>query len=376
MRAAMLPTRAVVSTERYRFPASARLFSVAALLSFAAACSPYPDDGEFLAGVVYAQNFLTGVKTIDRLRAVGKGRGDWPQIPYTVFATTRSADTTAKVSSTGSDGKTVSATTPFWTDSTGKRSPLDVVNAGQVYFFHGSCAPTSSEPFDERLDLIRWDRQYPVFADIPELLSANSGKPGRSGSYSAVMEVIHLQAPSTLPCQSVKRFATVTGRIDQDLKIASREYRLYQIVDPALTPNTAPPARLPVQLGFFNQLVVPYIDMGPVPVSADGKTFVTMPLYKVYKEASPTATSIPSQLVVPGAATELPKGTYSAICEERVLAGQATPPPPDGNDAAYKNAKASGALTSCLPCLTVATDASGVPTEVNCPFASSQVVGN
>ena len=69
-------------------------------LVFAAAVCPYPDDGEFLAGVVYAQNFLTGVKTIDRLRAVGKGRGDWPQIPYTVFATTRSADTTAKVSST------------------------------------------------------------------------------------------------------------------------------------------------------------------------------------------------------------------------------------------------------------------------------------
>lgn len=360
--------RAVVSTELFRMPAVARLLSVAALASFASACSPYPDDGEFLAGVVYAQNFITGVKTIDRLRAVGNKRGDWPMVPYTVFATTRSADTTNKVSSS------LSATSPFWTD--GKRNPLEVVNAGQVYFFDSPCTATSDEPFDERLDLIHKNRQYPVFADIPELLSANSGKPGRSGSYSAVMEVIHLQAPSTLPCQSVKRFATVTGRIDQDLKIASREYRLYQIVDPALTPNTAPPARLPVQLGFFNQLVVPYIDMGPVPVSADGKTFVTMPLYKVYKEASPTATSIPSQLVVPGAATELPKGTYSAICEERVLAGQATPPPPDGNDAAYKNAKASGALTSCLPCLTVATDASGVPTEVNCPFASSQVVGN
>lgn len=368
IRAAMLSKRAVVSTDLFRLSATARLITVAAVASLAAACSPYPDDGEFLAGVVYAQNFIPGVKTIDRLRAVGNKLGDWPKVPYTVFATTRSGDTTAKVSST------FSGTSPFWTD--GKRNPLDITSVGQVYFFDGPCTATSDEPFDERLDLIRKDRQYPLFADIPELLSANSGKPGRKGNYSAVVEVIHLSAPSTLPCQSVKRFDTATGRIGKDLTVVSREYRLYQVVDPALTPNTAPPARLPVQLGFYNQLIVPYLDMGPVPLATDGKTFVTMPLYKVYKEAAPAATATPIQIVVPGVFADLPKGTYSPICEERVLTGQAVAPPPDGNDAAYKNAKANGALLSCLPCQTVTVDASGVPTEVNCPFASSQVAGN
>lgn len=374
MRAAMLAKRAVVSTDRFRSPVSSRLFAVGALLSFGASCSPYPDDGEFLAGVVYAQNFMTGVKTIDRLRAVGNKRGDWPQIPYTVFATTRSADTTAKVSTMGSDGRTISATTPFWTD--GKRDPLAVSNAGQVYVFDGPCQATSSEQFDERLDLIRWDRQYPLFADIPEVLSTSSGKPGRKLNYSAVVEVIHLTGPSSLPCQSIKRFDTATGRIDKDLTVKSREYRLLQIVDPALTPSTSPPARLPVQLGFYNQLVVPYIDMGPVPVSSDGKTFATMPLYKVYKEMTPTATTTPLQIVVPGLPSELTMGTYSPICKEFVLKGQSTPPPPDANDPAYKTATASGALASCLPCQTVTVDSSNVPTEVNCPYAQSQVAGN
>lgn len=366
----MLPKRAVVSTDPFRSLAGARLFSVAALVSFSAACSPYPDDGEFLAGVVYAQNFISGVKTIDRLRAVGRGKGDWPQVPYTVIATTRSADTAVKVSASAM------ATTPFWTDSTGKRSPLDVVNAGQVYFFNGSCAPTSSEPFDERLDLIHKDRQYPVFADIPEVLSTSGGRPGRKTNYSAVVEVIHLSGPGTLPCQSLKRFDTVTGRLDRDLKVVSREYRLYQIIDPALTPNVAPPAPLPVQLGFFNQLVVPYIDMGPVPVSPDGKTFLTMPLYKVFKEAAPTATTTPLQIVVPGTAGELGGLDYSPICEERQLTGQAMAPPPDASSPAYLAAKKTGALASCLPCQTVTVDASGVPTSLRCPFASSQVTGN
>ena len=120
----MLSKRAVVSTDLFRLSATVRLFTVATVASFAAACSPYPDDGEFLAGVVYAQNFITGVKTIDRLRAVGNKLGDWPKVPYTVFATTRSADTTAKVSST------LSGTSPFWTD--GKRNPLDITSVGQV----------------------------------------------------------------------------------------------------------------------------------------------------------------------------------------------------------------------------------------------------
>ena len=33
-------------------------------------------------------------------------------------------------------------------------------------------------------------------------------------------------------------------------------------------------------------------------------------------------------------------------------------------------------LASCLPCQTVTVDASGVPTSLRCPFASSQVTGN
>ena len=84
-------------------------------------------------------------------------------------------------------------------------------------------------------------RQYPVFADIPEVLSTSGGKPGRKSNYSAVVEVIHLSTPSSLPCQSIKRFDTATGRIDKDLAVMSREYRLLQIVDPALTPSNAPP---------------------------------------------------------------------------------------------------------------------------------------
>lgn len=147
-------------------------------------------------------------------------------------------------------------------------------------------------------------------------------------------------------------------------------------VDPALTPNSAPPAPLPVQLGFFNQLVVPYIDMGPVPVSADGKTFLTMPLYKVFKEAAPTATTTPLQIVVPGMAGELGGSAYSPICEEAQLTGQAMAPPPDASSPAYLAAKKTGALASCLPCQTVTVDASGVPTSLSCPFASSQVTGN
>ena len=67
---------------------------------------------------------------------------------------------------------------------------------------------------------------------------------------------------------------------------------------------------------------------------------------------------------------------YSPICEERQLTGQAMAPPPDASSPAYLAAKKTGALASCLPCQTVTVDASGVPTSLSCPFASSQVTGN
>lgn len=338
-------------------------------------CSPYPDDGEFLAGVVYAQGFLAGVKSVDRLGAVGAGRDAAPVAPYTVFATTRSADTTAKVGSRAADGSQIAATTPFWSD--GKRKPLSVETAGRVFVFDGPCRPTRDEPFDERLDLIRWDRQYPVFADIPEVLSANGGKPGRTANYSAVVQVVHLSLPADFPCQSIKRFDTAAGRVGQDLTEVKTEYRLLQIVDPALTPSTPPPAPLPVQLGFFNQLVVPYIDMGPVPIGPDGQTFVTMPLYKVYKEAAPGASTKPLQIVVGGLPypDNMPWGKYSPICEERTLVGQSAPLPPNIQDPAFAAAKATGALASCLVCQTSRVDETNTVVAADCPFSQSQVTG-
>ena len=35
-----------------------------AILALLPACSPYPDDGEFFAGVVFARNFLAGVRRL------------------------------------------------------------------------------------------------------------------------------------------------------------------------------------------------------------------------------------------------------------------------------------------------------------------------
>lgn len=357
-----------------RFAFGARLFATVAVASLSGACSPYPDDGEFLAGVVYAQNFIAGTKAIDRLGAVGNGRGNWPQMPYTVFLTTRSADTQAEVGTTNRDGALITATTPFWTDSKKKRDPLLVSNAGRVYVFDGPCAKSSDTEFDERLDLIRWDRQYPLFEDIPEVLSTAGGKPGRKQNYSAVVEVIHLSGPSDMPCQSIKRFDTATGRIGKDLTEKEHEYRLLQIVDPALTPSTAPPAPLPVQLGFYNQLVVPYIDMGKVPdddnADMSKRRFKTMPLWKVYKEAAPTEKNTPMQVVIPGVSGEV--STYSPICQIYALNGQSAPPPPDLKDPVYKPAQnAPLELASCLPCRTITVDAKNVALEVECPISQS-----
>ncbi|MFO0579438.1 MAG: hypothetical protein U1A78_36020 [Polyangia bacterium] len=328
-----------------------------------AACSPYPDDGEFLAGVVYSQNFLNGVKTIDRLPVVGAGRAADAEglSPYALIATTR-----------GMAG-TTTAQVPFWTDN-GKRNPLATSTAQKVYFFDGSCAtPGEGYRYDERLDLIRLDRQYPIFEDIPEVLSSNGGKAGRRGAYSAVVEVIHVRAPGDIPCQSIKRFDTVTSRIGQDLTEVRREYRLYQIVDPALVPSRS----LPTQLGFFDQLVVPYIDMGPVPLEADGKTFATMPIYKVYKGAVGNTAAM---TVVFGTASEplpmlTPPVVYSPICRDFTLTMQSTLPPPDAGAPVYRTAMKTETLSSCIVCRLKGLDSDGAISDIDCPFSQSQVGG-
>lgn len=337
------------------------LLATAALL--AGGCSPYLDDGEFLAGVIYAANFITGVKQLDSLPAVGRGQGVGSFAPYTVIATTQGMNSPNAVTSAAA------ASSPFWTD--GKRKPLDRKSAQQVYVLDSACVGPTDYRFDERLDLIRKDRQYPLFADIPELLSTNAGKAGRTAAYSAIVEVVHLTAPTDLPCQSIKRFDTAQGRIGLDLTEVRREYRLLQIIDPgiALSP-------LPVQLGFYNQLVVPYLDLGPVPLSSDGTAFVAMPLFKAYDKAYSDKASeadkrAHSRVVVSGTALEPPQpggAVYSPICQDYTLTMLDQLPPPDATDPAYKAAKKTEALSSCLVCRTL--DAAG---HLDCPFAQSQV---
>ena len=328
--------------------ATASLLAAASVLG---ACSPYPDSGEFLAGVVFSMNFIRGTKTIDSLEAIGRGQAGDEFAPYTIVAT--SAANTAATSVTSM----AVAAGPFWTDAT-KRNPLAVQTAGKGVWFDGSCAHDSGYRYDERLDLVRMDRQYPVFADIPELLTSNGGKPGRTGSYSAVVEVVHVRAPGSMPCQSIKRYDTALGRIGKDLTEVRREYRLLQIIDPAIA--VVP---LPFQLGFFNQLVVPYIDMGPVPVSADGQTFVTMPVYKI------AGTS-----VVAGTAAEVAPGgdgvaqpIYSPICQDFAVGTFMGDPPPDVSDPVYKTATKTSSLSSCVVCKTLDVDG-----HLACPFAQSQ----
>lgn len=334
-----------------------------------AACSPYPDDGEFLAGVVYSAGFIDGTKTIDRLPVLGGGRGADAEglTPYALIATTRGSTGAMAVNANSK------VQAPFWTDA-GKRNPLATSSAQKVYYFDGSCAtPGEGYRYDERLDLIRRDRQYPIFEDIPEVLGTNSGRAGRRGPYSAVVEVIHLRAPGDIPCQSIKRFDTVTARIGQDLTEVRREYRLYQIVDPSLVPSRS----LPTQLGFFDQLVVPYIDMGPVPLEADGKTFATMPIYKVYKGA---VSSTPAMTVVFGTAAEplpmlTPPVVYSPICRDYTLAMQSTLPPPDAGAPAYRTAMKTETLSSCIVCRLKGLDSDGAINDIDCPFSQSQVGG-
>lgn len=340
---------------------TASLGAVGVMVSVGAAtgCSPYPDQGEFLAGVVFSNNFIAGTKTIDRLDAVGRGVGKGSIFPYTVIATSRGSDSSRAVSSS------MAASSPFWSDN-GKRKPLDVKSAQPVYVLDSSCRPPSpTYRFEPRFDLVDLSVQYPIFQDIPELLPANNGKAGRTASYSAVVEVIHLTAPGNLPCQSIKRFDTVAGRVGQDLVEGRHEYRLLQIIDPvAIADSNRAKPDLPVKLGFYNQLVVPYLDMGPVPVKADGLTFETMKLYKVSVPMQPLA------VVVGGTASEVAATpgapVYSPICQDYTLSAMALPPP-DVTNAAYQMAKMTDALSSCLVCKTL--DANG---SLDCPFVSSQ----
>lgn len=337
-------------------PRSARRLPLYGLLAAAglSACSPYPDDGEFLAGVVFSANFLTGVRALDRLPSVGRGRGVTEFAPYTVIATTRGSEGARAVSSA------TPASAPFWTNG-GKRQPLARDSAQKVYQIDTGCSAPPNYAFDDRLDLIRLDRQYPIFADIPEILSSNAGRGGRTGSYSAVVEVIHLAGSGALPCQSIKRLDTVQGRIGLDLREVRREYRLLQIIDPILLPSTPP---TPTQLGFYNQLVVPYIDMGPVPLEPDGNAFRTMPLYRVNSAAGMSLGT-----VVFGTSDEAGPA-YSPICRDytlQLMAGGTLPV--DATDPALRSAAKSENLASCIVCRTVDKDG-----NTDCPFMNSQVV--
>jgi hypothetical protein len=332
---------------------------------FSAGCDPYPDDGEFLAGVVYAGNFVAGVRTIPTPpvppsaqaqpgEAVGRGTGPSPAnlYPYFVVATTDGSATTQTLSNSNP------AKSPYWTNGT-KRQPLLVSNTAPVYVFDSTCTGPMGYEYNPALDLIREDKQYPLFSDLPEVMPSNGGLPGRNtpANYSAIVEVIHLTAPGNFPCQSIKRFATAQGRIGQggDLVEGMHEYRLFQVIDPAIA---LPP--LPFQLAFYNQLVVPYIDMGPVPMDPDGMSFRAMPIYKVSNSSGALIAT-----VVLGANDEAGPA-YSPVCQDYTLTAS-TPPPPDATNMAYAGATMTTNLSSCLVCRTV--DSMG---NLNCPFTDSQ----
>lgn len=321
---------------------AAAVTALGAICSGLLACSPYPDEGEFLAGVVFAGNFVSGVKTLRTTTVAARG---FPA--YTMIASSGTSATT----------------TPLW------REPRPETTQ-QVFVFdkNQSCTPpVGAPPYSPRLDLVRPDRQYPVFSDIPEVLSANSGRPGRTGAYSAVVEVVHIATPAGFPCQSVKRADTVLGRKDTDLKPVaqtSKEYRLLLIFDPALT---SPP--LPFQLGWFNQLVVPYLDMGPVPLTQDGKSFVIMPLYQ-REEVSAMGTLVRRTTVVPGAQDEAPASgapTYSPICRDATLTVRPGDlvPALDAADPAYAKATPGSILNACLICKRTTSG------EYSCPLGES-----
>lgn len=334
-------------------------------------CAPYPDSGEFLAGVVYATNFMSGVK-------VNPTTGASP-IATTIAQNDNRPGAYTVLTDRGDSAAQAAPSSPLWGSLWGQKAsePLDVASAQQVYVFDGACSSPEGYVFDDRQDLARLDRQYPVFQDIPELVT--SSRPGRQGAanpYSALVEIIHIKMPAGFPCQSIKRFTTVTRRLDpvHDLKViaqAEKEYRLLLIFDPAAT---FPP--LPTQIGWFDQLAVPYIDMGPVPVikRADGKSvFATMPLisFPQVRGAVPLLLGDPPTNDAERAAYA--PYQYSPICRRYTSMAMSA----DYNiklDAyktlvegapSVKDAKGAG-LTACLVCKTT-WDGSYL-----CPFADSR----
>jgi hypothetical protein len=334
------------------------------------ACQPYPDDGEFLAGVVFSGNFMTGVRSLSFTRAVGRGRPAMPYAPYVVIASTGDSRTTQLTA-------TAPATAPLWRDATG-RDPLLARNAQKLYSFdqsgqsaRQSCKPTAEPEFDRFFDLVHPDRQYPIFTDLPEVLQRNAGRAGRRGAYSAIVEVVRLTVPPDHPCQSLKRAETVEKRIMEGelrpVPPAKPEYRLMLIIDTELTrPLSGLPHAPPYQLGWFDQLVVPFLDMGPVPVSADGTRFLTMPLLSVVQMQGMPPMPRVVKTVVTGAAEEEPVGPpYSPVCQQAQVAGTAASPN-HLTDSAYAMPMSDGRLFACLVCHIVDERGSYV-----CPFAQS-----
>lgn len=349
------------------------------------ACAPYPDDGEFFAGVVFARNFVAGVRTLSVAAqppasnpTPPRGQNDARPNAYSLLlATGTSAQPTVS--------STTPATSPLWqnlygtkvTRPDGTQVPLHTDTAQQVYVFDGPCQAPDNYAFDERYDLFRGDRQYPIFQDLPEVLATNGGRPGRltPANYSAIVEVVHVQLPSGFPCQSVKRWKTVTDRTAAktpgDLALAAapttKEYRLLLIVDPVLT---TPP--LPVQLGWFDQLLVPYIDMGPVPVDPDKSAFLTMP---VVRFTSPTGTALNLPRAVLATPDERDRITaspyrYSPLCRT-VDVPIMTAVPASYDLAAYKaqiDAAPQNPRANLTPCLICNSTSDG---QYNCPLAQS-----
>lgn len=342
-------------------------------LAALAACSPYPDQGEFLASVVYGANFLSGVKTLKQLPALGHGRPAAGGVaPYVVFTTTGSSNKPI--------GPMAAASSPLWSDSDvsvaqdgtltyKKRDPLSTSSAQPVYVFDGRCQAPEGYVYDDVLDIIRRDRQYPIFSDIPENLAMFGGRGGRTGAYSAIVEVHHVTLPDGFACQSLKRFDTVTARLAVDLKEApavGREYRLLQVFDPALT---KPP--IPYQLGFYNQLLVPYLDMGPVPLAAGGQRFATMPLVSLVG-AMGMPVKGPAALVAGAGDEAMLALPYSPICQDATLSvpmGQ--PTPLDLTPDVVAGLKFAATLETCLVCRT-----RGSALALDCPFAQSGAQNN
>lgn len=329
----------------------------AELCSTLAACSPFPDEGEFLAGVVFSGNFIAGVKSLRTLPATGRHRGTGMPLPYTLLMS--SGSSAAAVSTA------MPASSPLWTDA-GKRDPLAVQAAQPVYVFDNerNCTrPAGAPPYDWRWDLIDPGRQYPIFSDLPEVLTGMNGRAGRGGAYSAIVEIVRIQTPPGFPCQSIKRADTVRSRLEADLRPAAgpKEYRLLLIVDAGIT---IPP--LPYQLGWFDQLVVPYIDMGPVPLDASGQRFATMPVYNLV----PMGAMNPVLRVVVGSIEEQGGSgpAYSPICRDHTLTipNAMAIPPTDVTDPAYQAAMPTPTLSACLVCYTLGE---GV---YQCPLATSR----